>query len=77
MIHAYKITNLHENTEYGFQVRAQSANGGWGDFSPPIYRSPNKVNSPDDAVSIGEKTDASEGAQVRVAVGVIGMVIYA
>ena len=67
-----EIKDLKENVQYGFQVRAQSANGGWGDFISPIYGSSNHGNS-EDAVSVGATAPvANDGVQVRVAVGVIG-----
>ena len=68
-----EIKDLKANVQYGFQVRAQSANGGWGDFISPIYGSSNHGNAGDDAVSVGAKAPAAnDGVQVRVAVGVIG-----
>ena len=30
------VTGLRQNTEYGFQVRAQTEHG-WGEFSRPLY----------------------------------------
>ena len=30
------VTGLRHNTEYGFQVRAQTEHG-WGEFSRPLY----------------------------------------
>ena len=68
-----EIKDLKENVDYGFQVRAQSANGGWGDFISPIYRS-SSDGSTTDGISVENRLtpDEKDGAQVRVAVGVIG-----
>ena len=68
-----EIKHLKENVHYGFQVRAQSDNGRWGDFISPIYWSSSDRSTNDDAVSVGAKSpDEKDGVQVRVAVGVIG-----
>ena len=69
-----EIKDLKENVDYGFQVRAQSANGGWGDFISPIYWSSSDGSSTDDGISVKNRStpDEKDGAQVRVAVGVIG-----
>lgn len=36
---------LRQRTEYGFQVRAKTANG-FGDYSPPIYKMTGQLLSP-------------------------------
>jgi ephrin-B len=58
-----EIKNLKENTEYAFQVRAQTSNG-WGDFSRAEFKVTGLVSDP---VFVGD----NQSTQIKVAVGVI------
>ncbi|XP_042869303.1 ephrin type-B receptor 1-like isoform X4 [Penaeus japonicus] len=52
---------LRQRTEYGFQVRAKTANG-FGDYSPPIYKMTGQLLSP---AYVGDE----DNTQVRIIVG--------
>ena len=68
--HTADIKDLLPDTEYGFQVRAQTAQGSWSDFSLPVYSTTRGSN--EESIYVAESGD---GVQVRVAIGVIVAVI--
>ncbi len=73
------IRGLVDKTNYGFEVRAQTASQGWGDFGPAVYVKTGDdvitrdLLNVDDPVFVGDEEE--DGSQVRVAVGVIVAVI--
>jgi Eph receptor B1 len=76
------VSGLRDQTSYGFEVRAQTASQGWGDFGPAVYvttgegrifSNHDSMLNLDDPVFVGEGEEDSD--QVRVAVGVIVAVI--
>nr|XP_027221997.1 ephrin type-A receptor 4-A-like [Penaeus vannamei] len=69
---------LRQRTEYGFQVRAKTANG-FGDYSPPIYKMTGQLLSPayvgdEDNTQVRIIVGATVGAFVVIAV-IIGMTL--
>ncbi len=69
-----EIKNLKRNTEYAFQVRAQTASRGWGPFShPPVYATTGgRIDA--DTVYVGDRSGAN-GGQVTVGVVVSALVV--
>ena len=76
------INGLRDHTNYGFEVRTQTASQGWGDFGPAAFVKTGVnggvinpgSNEYHNDVSVENETDQSD--QVRVAVGVIVAVLF-
>ena len=77
--HNTDIKALYPNTEYVFQVRAQTAQGSWSPFSMPAYATTTSGDDPVYGVVNGGPGGDEDGEgsdiQVRVAIGVIVAVV--
>ncbi|CAB3360957.1 Hypothetical predicted protein [Cloeon dipterum] len=63
------LTNLRQKTEYGFQVRTKTKSG-WGELSPPIYKTTGQVLNPAFVV------EEEDNVQMRIVAGaVVGTVV--
>ena len=74
-----EIKNLRRDTEYAFQVRAQTASRGWGPFShPPVYATTGGGLSSgiggSDPVYVGDR-DGGDGVQVTVGVVISALIL--
>ncbi len=66
-----EIKGLKRDTEYAFQVRAQTASRGWGPFSrPPVYANTGgRLGG--DAIYVGD----GDGSGVQVTVGIVSVIV--
>ena len=62
--HSADIRDLLPDTEYGFQVRAQTDRGSWSEFSMPVYAVTLKSSADQDSVFVGA-AESGDGMQVR------------
>ncbi len=72
-----EINNLKEDTDYAFEVRAQSG-GGWGEFSRPVvattHADPVHVDSVEDQAQVGLAVGVT--LSVLVAVCLLALVVF-
>ncbi|XP_065335726.1 ephrin type-B receptor 1-B isoform X6 [Cloeon dipterum] len=63
------LTGLRQKTEYGFQVRTKTKSG-WGELSPPIYKTTGQVLNPAFVV------EEEDNVQMRIVAGaIVGTVV--
>jgi len=72
------ISGLRDRTNYGFEIRTQTASQGWGDFGPAVFvttgDNPGGISNyrgvnPDDPIYVGEAEES--GDKVQATVGII------